>query len=65
MTQNSHFTYCPIGILLPLYPPLSMPPHQGTVVEGTESREPAPATLELAMWLDVKILQDLDGFDRL
>jgi len=35
------------------------------VTQGTETGEAATATLELAEWLDGKVLQDLDGFERL
>ena len=65
MTQTPQFTYRPIGILHSPYARRIDAPHQGTVVEGTESGELALATLELEDWLDDKVIQDLDGFDRL
>ncbi|AJE04249.1 tRNA (N6-threonylcarbamoyladenosine(37)-N6)-methyltransferase TrmO [Geobacter pickeringii] len=65
MTQNSHFTYRPIGILRSPYSRRIDAPHQSTVVEGTETGGLALATLELQEWLDEKVVQDLNGFDRL
>lgn len=65
MTHDSHFIYRPIGILRSPYARRIDAPHQSTVVEGTQSGEPAIATLELEEWLDEKVIQDLDGFDRL
>lgn len=65
MTQDSHFTYRPIGFLRSPYTRRIDAPHQGTVVAGTQTGERALATLELHDWLDEKVLQDLEGFDRL
>jgi len=65
MNHDLHFTYRPIGILHSPYARRIDAPHQGTVVEGTESGESVLATLELADWLDGKIIKDLDGFDRI
>ena len=65
MSQDSHFSYRAIGILRSPYARRIDAPHQGTVVEGTESGELASATLELLDWLDQRVLQDLNGFDRL
>ncbi len=65
MTQDSHFTYRPIGILRSPYTRRIDAPHQGTVVEGTATGTLALATLELQDWLDEKVIQDLSGFDRL
>jgi tRNA (adenine37-N6)-methyltransferase len=65
MIHDLHFTYRPIGILCSPYARRIDAPHQGTVVEGTESGESVLATLELAEWLDGKVIQDLDGFDRI
>jgi tRNA-Thr(GGU) m(6)t(6)A37 methyltransferase TsaA len=65
MTQYSHFTYRPIGILRSPYTRRIDAPPQSTVVEGTESGESATATLQLQDWLDEKVLHDLSGFDRL
>ena len=65
MTQDSHFIYRPIGILLSPYSRRIDAPHQSTVVEGTETGDFAIATLELQDWLDEKVIQDLSGFDRL
>ena len=65
MNEEPLFTYRPIGILRSPYARRIDTPHQGTVVAGTETGEPASATLELADWLDDKVLQDLGGFDRL
>ena len=56
--------YRPIGIIQSPYVRRIDAPHQGTVVEGTETGAPALATLELAEWLDEQVLQDLDGFER-
>ncbi len=64
--NNEHlFTWRPIGTLHSPYTRRIDAPHQGTVVEGTESGEPAIATLELADWLDEKVIQDLSGFERI
>lgn len=65
MIQNTQFTYRPIGILRSPYARRIDAPHQGTVVEGTQTGEPASATLELEEWLDEKAIQDLRGFERL
>jgi tRNA-Thr(GGU) m(6)t(6)A37 methyltransferase TsaA len=65
MDRDLRFIYRPIGILRSPYARRIDAPHQSTVVAGTESGESAPATLELEEWLDAKVLQDLDGFDRL
>ena len=64
-SDHLQFTYRPIGILRSPYARRIDAPHQSTVVEGTESGELAVATLELADWLDEKVLQDLSGFERL
>lgn len=58
-------SYRPIGYLRSPYARRIDAPHQGTVVAGTATGEPANAVLELADWLDDKVLQDLDGFERL
>lgn len=63
--QAATFSYRPIGILHSPYHRRIDAPHQGTVVAGTVDGAAANATLELADWLDDKVLQDLDGFDRL
>ena len=65
MTLDPHFTYRPIGILRSPYARRIDAPHQGTVTQGTETREAATATLALAEWLGGEVLQDLDGFERL
>ncbi|WP_136523989.1 tRNA (N6-threonylcarbamoyladenosine(37)-N6)-methyltransferase TrmO [Geomonas ferrireducens] len=65
MIQNTHFTYRPIGTLRSPYARRIDAPHQGTVVSGTQTGEPASATLELEEWLDEKAIQDLKGFERL
>jgi tRNA-Thr(GGU) m(6)t(6)A37 methyltransferase TsaA len=65
MTHDIHFTYRPIGILNSPYARRIDAPHQGTVVEGTETGRLAEATLELAEWLDGKVIQDLGGFERI
>jgi tRNA (adenine37-N6)-methyltransferase len=65
MIEELQFTYRPIGILRSPYARRIDAPHQSTVVEGTETGAFATATLELADWLDEKVLQDLAGFDRL
>jgi len=65
MTQNSHFTFRPIGILRSPYSRRIDAPHQSTVVEGTETGKLAIATLELEDWLDDEVIQDLNGFERL
>ncbi|TSK07153.1 MAG: tRNA (N6-threonylcarbamoyladenosine(37)-N6)-methyltransferase TrmO [Geobacter sp.] len=65
MIQNTHFTYRPIGTLRSPYARRIDAPHQGTVVAGTQTGEPASATLELEEWLDEKAIQDLRGFERL
>lgn len=65
MTQDSLFSYRPIGILRSPYARRIDAPHQSTVVAGTETGELALATLRLEDWLEVRVLQDLNGFDRL
>ena len=65
MTDETLFTYRPIGIINSPYARRIDAPHQGTVVEGTESGEPALATLALADWVDGQTLKDLDGFERI
>jgi tRNA-Thr(GGU) m(6)t(6)A37 methyltransferase TsaA len=64
-TENIHFMYRPIGILQSPYSRRIDAPHQSTVVEGTATGELAIATLELADWLDEKVIQDLSGFERI
>lgn len=58
-------TYRPIGFLRSPYSRRIDAPHQSTVVQGTATGEPVAATLELAPWLDEKVLQDLDGFGKI
>jgi len=65
MTQDSRFTYRPIGILRSPYARRIDAPHQGTVVDGTATGDFATATLELGDWLEETVLQDLNGFARL
>jgi tRNA (adenine37-N6)-methyltransferase len=65
MPQETGFIYRPIGILRSPYSRRIDAPHQSTVVEGTESGELAIATLELADWLDMQVIQDLAGFERI
>lgn len=65
MTQDPHFIYRPIGTVRSPYSRRIDAPHQSTVVEGTETGAFAIATLELHDWLDEKVIQDLEGFDRL
>jgi len=62
---HDQFTYRPIGVLASPYARRIDAPHQSTVVEGTATGELAIATLELAKWLDEKVIQDLDGFERI
>ncbi|MDK9716844.1 MAG: tRNA (N6-threonylcarbamoyladenosine(37)-N6)-methyltransferase TrmO [Trichlorobacter sp.] len=64
MIQKMFYSYRPIGILRSPYTRRIDAPHQGTVVEGTESGEPALATLELAEWLDEQVIRDLNCFER-
>lgn len=65
MTEDLHFTFRTLGILRSPYSRRIEAPHQSTVIEGTETGDFAEATLELAPWLDERVLQDLAGFDRL
>lgn len=65
ITRDLHFSYRPIGILRSPYSRRIDAPHQSTVVEGTATGDFVTATLELEEWLDEKVIQDLDGFDRL
>jgi len=65
MTQDSRFTYRPIGILRSPYARRIDAPHQGTVVDGTATGDFAVATLELCDWLEEPAIQDLGGFARL
>lgn len=64
MTADSQIVYRPIGILASPYSRRIDAPHQSTIVEGTESGEAAMATMELAEWVDERVLQDLGGFER-
>jgi len=59
------FTYRPIGIVRSPYAKRIDAPHQSTVVAGTETGEPAAATLELDASLPLTVLRDLAGFERL
>lgn len=65
MISEDQFVYRPIGILSSPYARRIDAPHQGTVVEGTETGEAASATLVLADWVDEQTLQDLRGFERI
>ena len=65
MNHHSQFSYQPIGTLHSPYTRRIDAPHQGTVVEGTESGQSAMATLKLAEWLDEQVVQDLSGFERI
>ncbi len=65
MTDNLQFTCRPIGMIRSPYARRIDAPHQSTVVAGTESGEAAPATLELAEWLDEAVIRDLAGFERI
>ncbi len=47
MTHEPRFFYRPIGTLRSPYARRIDAPHQGTVVEGTETGAPETATLEL------------------
>ena len=62
--ESSRFTFRPIGVIYSPYGRRIDAPHQGTVVEGTQTGEAANASLEIAEWLDEKSLQDLEGFER-
>lgn len=64
MREEIYFTYRQIGIIRSPYTRRIDTPHQSTVLEGTESGEPAEATLELDDWLDMKVIQDMEGFER-
>ena len=64
MNTADQIVYRPIGIIHSPYVRRIDAPHQGTVVEGTESGEPALATLQLEEWVDEQAVQDLDGFER-
>lgn len=65
MTDEQHFNFQPIGILRSPYANRIDAPHQSTVTEGTESGVEAPATLELADWVDERALKDLEDFERI
>ena len=65
MNTADQIVYRPIGIINSPYVRRIDAPHQSTVVEGTESGEPALATLTLAAWVDEQAVQDLDGFERI
>ncbi|HIJ88864.1 MAG TPA: tRNA (N6-threonylcarbamoyladenosine(37)-N6)-methyltransferase TrmO [Desulfuromonadales bacterium] len=65
MTQDSPYIYRPIGFLNSPYTRRIDAPHQSTVVEGTETGDFAIASVELQDWLDEKVIQDLNGFDRI
>ena len=65
MIDETLFIYRPIGTINSPYTRRIDAPHQSTVVEGTESGEPALATLTLADWVDGQALKDLAGFERI
>lgn len=65
MNTAEQIVYRPIGIINSPYARRIDAPHQSTVVEGTESGEPALATLTLADWVDEQTVRDLDGFERI
>ena len=58
-------TYRPIGVIHSPYARRIDAPHQGTVVEGTATGDPAEATLELDPSLPEEALRDLAGFQRI
>ncbi|MDD2365454.1 MAG: tRNA (N6-threonylcarbamoyladenosine(37)-N6)-methyltransferase TrmO [Desulfuromonadaceae bacterium] len=64
MTNDSTFTYHPIGIINSPYSRRIDAPHQSTVVQGTETGDLAVATLKLYNWIDKEVIQDLEGFER-
>ncbi len=59
------FTYRPIGIVRTPYARRIDAPHQPSVVAGTETGNPAEATLELDAALPETVLRDLAGFERI
>ncbi|PKN46250.1 MAG: tRNA (N6-threonylcarbamoyladenosine(37)-N6)-methyltransferase TrmO, partial [Deltaproteobacteria bacterium HGW-Deltaproteobacteria-17] len=61
MTEDLFFSFRAIGWVRSPYARRIDAPHQGTVVEGTETGALAEASLELAPWLGEKVLQDLAG----
>lgn len=65
MTEEELYSYRPIGTLSSPYARRIDAPHQSNVTAGTETGEPALATLTLDDWVDERVLQDLAGFDRL
>lgn len=65
MDHDTRFTYTPIGTISSPYARRIDAPHQSTVVEGTVTGGLATATLELAEWLDEKVIEDLAGFERI
>lgn len=65
MIDLPNFTCRPVGVLRSPYKRRIDAPHQGTVVDGTESGKMADAMLELADWIDEAVLMDLEGFDRI
>ncbi len=65
MTNDQNYNFQPIGTLHSPYANRIDAPHQSTVTAGTETGESAVATLELADWLDERVLQDLEGFERI
>ena len=65
MTNDQSFNFQPIGILKSPYANRIDAPHQSTVTEGTESGALDPATLDLADWLDERVLRDLEDFERI
>lgn len=59
------FTLRPIGVVRTPYARRMDAPHQPSVVAGTETGQPAEATLELDSWVPEAALRDLEGFQRL
>ena len=62
--EEASYTFRPIGIVRSPYSRRIDAPHQPTVVEGTETGNPAEAILELDASLPETVLRDLDGFAR-
>lgn len=55
----------PIGVARTPYAARMDAPHQPTVVEGTETGREAEGWIELADWIPLEALQDLEGFARI
>jgi tRNA (adenine37-N6)-methyltransferase len=65
MDLPTPFSFTPIGRVVSPYARRIDAPHQGTVVEGTETGAPTEALLVLDPAIPLEALRDLEGFERI